>query len=162
MRVFREKAKQSIDYTCCCCDRLLFQNQVQRCEKQTYAKNDLAANVADVCIQEKYCYQCTESCTENCIKSKLWICYTCHRKILRNSFPAEAAANKMGLEDIPEELQQLNSLEKHLIAIHIPFMKIMALPHCGQQNIHGPVICVPSDLKKVTSLPMNPGEDLLL
>lgn len=53
VRVFREKAKQGIDYTCCCCDRLLFQNQVQRCEKQTYAKNDLAANVADVCIQDK-------------------------------------------------------------------------------------------------------------
>eukprot|EP00105_Crassostrea_gigas_P043473 XP_019927621.1 PREDICTED: uncharacterized protein LOC105339877 [Crassostrea gigas] len=37
-----------------------------------------------------------------------------------------------------------------------------ALPHGGQQNIHGPVVCVPSDLKKVTSLPMKPEEDLLL
>lgn len=109
MRVFREKTKQGIDYTCCCCERLLFQNQVQRCEKQTYDKNDLTANVADVCIQEKYCHQCTESCTQNCIKSKLWICYTCHRKILRKGIPAEAAANKMALEDIPEELKQLNS-----------------------------------------------------
>nr|XP_034317094.1 uncharacterized protein LOC117686352 [Crassostrea gigas] len=84
------------------------------------------------------------------------------RKILSGNIPAESAANKMALEDIPKEFEELNSLEKHLIAIHIPFMKIMALPHGGQQNIHGPVVCVPSDLKKVTSLPMKPEEDLLL
>ena len=41
-------------------------------------------------------------------------------------------------------------------------MKVMALPHGGQKNIHGPVVCVPSDLKKVTSLPMKPGEDFVL
>ncbi|XP_062615266.1 uncharacterized protein LOC134277003, partial [Saccostrea cucullata] len=162
VRVFKEKAMLGIDYTCCCCDRLFFPNQVQRCERETYAKNEKAANIANLCIQEKYCHQCSESCTENCVKSKLWICFTCHRKIMRGSIPAEAAFNKMALEDIPKELKELNSLEKHLIAIHIPFMKVMALPHGGQKNIHGPVVCVPSDLKKVTSLPVKPGEDLLL
>ncbi|XP_062613488.1 uncharacterized protein LOC134275232 [Saccostrea cucullata] len=162
VRVFKEKAEQGIDYSCCCCDRLLFQNQVQRCDRETYAKNEQTVNIADLCIQEKYCHQCTESCPENCIKSKLWICYTCHRKIISGNFPAEAAANKMALEDIPKELKELNSLEKHLIAMHIPFMKVMALPHGGQKNIHGPVVCVPSDLKKVTSLPLKSGEDFLL
>lgn len=151
-----------IDYSCCCCDRLLFQNQVQRCERNLYAKNQKAKDVADLCIQDKYCHTCTESCPQNCIKSKLWICYTCHRKILNGNVPAESAANKMTLEDIPKELKQLNSLERHLTAIHIPFMKVIALPHGGQQNIHGPVVCVPSDLRKVTSLPMKPEDDLLL
>lgn len=41
-------------------------------------------------------------------------------------------------------------------------MKVMNLPHGGQKNIHGPVVCVPSNLKKVTSLPLNNDEDLLL
>lgn len=68
----------------------------------------------------------------------------------------------MALEDIPEELKQLNSLEIHLIGIHFPFMKVMALPHGSQKNIHGPVVRVPSDLRKVTRLPLKPGEDLLL
>lgn len=153
---------QGNDYSCCCCDRLLFQNQVQRCERKTYAKNEQAANVADMCIQDKYSHQCTNSCPENCIKSKIWICYTCHRKILTGNIPAEAAINGMALEDITKELKQLNSLEKHLIAMHIPFMKVSALPHGGQQNIHGPVVCVPSDLKKVTRLPMKPDDDMLL
>ncbi|XP_062597054.1 uncharacterized protein LOC134258504 [Saccostrea cucullata] len=162
VKVFKEKAVQGIEYSCCCCDRLLFQNQVQRCERKAYAKTEQTAHVADLCIQDKYCHKCIESCPKDCIKSTLWICYTCHRKILSGNLPAEAAANKMALEDIPKELTELNSLEKHLIAIHIPFMKVMSLPHGGQKNIHGPVVCVPSDLKKVTSLPMKPGEDLLL
>lgn len=33
VRVFKDKAKQGIDYSCCCCNRILFQNQVLRCEK---------------------------------------------------------------------------------------------------------------------------------
>nr|XP_022307628.1 uncharacterized protein LOC111113627 [Crassostrea virginica] len=52
--------------------------------------------------------------------------------------------------------------QKHLIALHIPFMKVMALPHGNQRNIHGPLVCVPSDLRKVNNLPMKKGEDLLL
>ncbi|XP_062579086.1 uncharacterized protein LOC134241009 [Saccostrea cucullata] len=162
VRIFKEKVMLGIDYSCCCCDRLLFQNQVQRCDPETYVKNERAANIAEICIQKRYSHQCTETCPENCIKSKLWICYTCHRKILSGKLPAEAAANKMALEDVPKEMKELNTLEKHLIALHIPFMKVMALPHGGQKNIHGPVVCVPSDLKKVTSLPMKQGEDLLL
>lgn len=62
--------------------------------------------------------------------------------------PPEAAANKMHLDPVPEELSCLNSLEQHLISLHIPFMKVMALPKGGQKNIHGPVVCVPSDVKK--------------
>lgn len=31
VRLFKEKAMQGINYSCCCCDRLLFQNQVQKC-----------------------------------------------------------------------------------------------------------------------------------
>ena len=56
----------------------------------------------------------------------------------------------------------MNTLEQHLIALHIPFMKVMMLPKGGQQNIHGPVVCVPSNLKKTTSLPLNANENLLL
>lgn len=49
VRAFKEKAKLGIDYSCCCCDRLLFQNQVQRCERNLYAKNEKAKDVAAIC-----------------------------------------------------------------------------------------------------------------
>lgn len=47
VKAFKEKAMQGIDYSCCCCDRLMFQNQIQRCDRHSYAKNDQARNVAE-------------------------------------------------------------------------------------------------------------------
>lgn len=41
-------------------------------------------------------------------------------------------------------------------------MKVMALPKGGQKNSHGPVVCVPSDLKKTTMLPLKTDENMLL
>ncbi|XP_062581095.1 uncharacterized protein LOC134242909 [Saccostrea cucullata] len=162
VRLFKEKAKEGPNYVCTCCHRLFFQNQVQACEHQMYHKSESAKSISEICLLDKYLHECSESCPESCTKSSLWICYTCHRKIMSGKAPAEAAANSMVVEDIPSELTNLNSLEQHLIAMHIPFMKVMALPHGGQKNVHGPVICVPSDMRKTVSLPMKQDENLLL
>ncbi|XP_006820870.1 uncharacterized protein LOC100373785 [Saccoglossus kowalevskii] len=66
--------------------------------------------------------------------------------------PAEAVANNLHLNPIPEELCCLNSLEQHLICLHIPFMKMLALPKGGQNGVHGPVVCVPSSIDKAISV----------
>lgn len=76
-----------------------------------YASNIYAANVAELCIQEKYPHNWSDSCPKNCINSKLWICFTRDRKIMRGDVPEESAFNKMGSDDKPKELQELNSLE---------------------------------------------------
>ncbi|XP_052700234.1 uncharacterized protein LOC128177537 [Crassostrea angulata] len=159
---FRNKIKQGPEYTCCCCHRLLFENQVRGCTHEMYTMNHQARNVADLCIGDKYVHQCGASCTDYCPRSTMWVCFTCHRKIMSGKIPQEAAINKMSLEEIPPELSDLNSLEQHLIALHIPFMKVMSLPQGGQRNVHGPVVCVPSNIKKTTSLPLNNDENLLL
>ncbi|XP_078333990.1 uncharacterized protein LOC111105212 [Crassostrea virginica] len=162
VKIFKEKAMQGIDYSCCCCERLLFENQVKKCDRESYLKSMNASNVADLCIQDKFCHECSEFCPKDCTKYQSWICYTCHRKIMSGNIPEEASFNNMAVEEIPKELNELNYLEKHLIGLHIPFMKVMALPHGGQKNIHGPVVCVPSDLKKVTKLPIKADENMLL
>lgn len=146
--MFKRNTVRGPDFACCCCHRLLFENQVQRCEKNRYANSITAADVAELCIKNTFLHQCTVQCSESCSKSTLWICYTCHRKILSGDIPPEAATNNMHLDPVPKELSCLNSLEQHLISMHIPFMKVMALPKGGQKNIHGPVVCVPTDLKK--------------
>ncbi|XP_061170933.1 uncharacterized protein LOC133180419 [Saccostrea echinata] len=127
-----------------------------------YEKSMKAVHVANLCIDKKFVHTCASGCSPNCPKSRTWICFTCHRKILSGNVPAEAAFNNMCLEDIPLELNDLNTLEQHLIALHIPFMKVTMLPKGGQQNVHGPVVCVPSNVKKTSSLPLNENENLLL
>ena len=84
----------------------------------------------------------------------IWTCYTCHRKLIKNRIPAEASLNNLSLPEIPEELKRLNTLEQHLIARNIAFMKIVNLSKCGQNGVIEPCICVPANVSEcVQSLP---------
>lgn len=77
--------------------------------------------------------------------------------------PDDSFSNIFELEDVPKELGLLNSLEQHLVALHIPFRKILGLPKVGLNGMHGPFVCVPSNLKNVTTtLPRPEDESLLL
>ena len=67
------------------------------------------------------------------------------------------------LADIPQQLGCLNSLEKHLIAINIPFVKMILLPRGGQHGVRGPIVCVPSNIQDtVKALPRSRNEDQMI
>ncbi|KAK3100323.1 hypothetical protein FSP39_018128 [Pinctada imbricata] len=160
---FRFEARKGPVYACACCHRLLFDNQVSHCIPESYSKkNAVVSSIAQGCILDKYKHICTQSCNNNCRESAMWICKTCHRKILSGKVPAESFANGLLLEDVPECLAILNSLEKHLVAKHITFMKMMALPQGGQNAVRGPVVCVPVNMDAVTSLPRHESNNLIL
>ena len=124
--------------------------------------------MADKCITSTYLHECGDKCTADCTLKwthvgKLWICHTCHRKILSGKVPEESEINNLQLDPIPPELNTLNSLEQHLIAQHIPFMKVLALPKGGQNGVHGPVTCVPSNNNAVNNvLPRLENQDLMI
>ncbi|XP_063411255.1 uncharacterized protein LOC134694188 [Mytilus trossulus] len=164
---FRENVSKGPEFVCACCFRLCFENQVVQCKRELY-KPGSAKAIADTCISEKYLHICSNECRDECLfkqtnRVTLWICYTCHRKILKGKIPAESFANNLALEDIPLELNRLNQLEQHLISLNIPFMKIVALPKGGQKAVHGPCVCVPSDISKVTTtLPRSEDDNCLV
>ena len=152
---FREKASKGPVCTCTCCARLLFESQVQMYQDDLYRrKGKKIAENARVSISNKV--------RQKCSRSKLWICKTCHKKLLNGDLPSESTMNSLELDDIPKELNILNNLEQHLVALHIPFMKVVALPKGGQKAVHGPVVCVPSNIRKTTSLPRGEDSDLIL
>ncbi|KAK0137033.1 hypothetical protein N1851_026783 [Merluccius polli] len=69
----------------------------------------------------------------------------------------------MHLSEIPAELKCLNSLEQHLIARHIPFMKLLCLPRGRQRACHGPCVSVPINNTDVTNiLPRNECDDKMI
>lgn len=69
----------------------------------------------------------------------------------------------MALPRINECLCELNQLEKHLISPIIPFMKILQLPKGQQKGVHLPVVCVPSDMSKITeNLPRQLSDSTLV
>ncbi|XP_062580740.1 uncharacterized protein LOC134242656 [Saccostrea cucullata] len=160
---FRNEVKNGPEYVCACCLRLCFEKQVLSCSKEKYDKF-----LFEVCISEKYLHKCENDCTSGCVyqgksRKDMWICHTCHRKLLKGDVPGDSFSNNLELEEVPMELSCLNTLEQQLIALNIPFMKILGLPKGGQKGVHGPVVCVPSDIQKITStLPRSEDENLLL
>ena len=116
-----------------------------------------------------FCHDCEQDhCQQNCWvklanKDKQWICHTCHRHLKAGNMPPQAQANNLFLTPIPSELSNLNDLERQLVALRIPFMKLLSLPRGGQKGVKGPVVNVPSDIISVTtSLPRNINEAQLI
>ena len=157
---FREIVCHGPEYVCAVCFKLLFENQVKKCIIDDYK--------LQMCINTNYLHACTFECSTDCplkhsARSSLWICFTCHRKLKLDKVPAEANLNNLQLHEIPEELAGLNTLEQHLVSLNIPFMKLMALPKGGQNGVHGPVVCVPSNsYETVDILPRAQSEDQLI
>ena len=63
---------------------------------------------------------------------KQYVCLTCHKYLKKQNLPPQNFNNKLKVLKIPEELATLSSLEAHLIAQRLPFMKIMSRPSGGQ------------------------------
>lgn len=70
----------------------------------------------------------------------------------RNTLPVQAVANSLQLDDIPEQLNGLSTLECTLISKRIPFMKILALPCCKQKAIRECVVNVPVNPEETYSI----------
>ncbi|XP_024120095.2 uncharacterized protein LOC112141236 [Oryzias melastigma] len=168
MKDFLRKVEHGPEFVCCVCNRLLFRHQVLLCVRETYSKTATMAEIAAQCISEDYLHCCNRDCESPCLfletaRGTLWICHSCDSKLKRGQTPPEWVGNKLGVHPVPPELACLNSLEQHLIALHIPFMKMLALPKGGQNGIHGPITCVPANLVQTTNvLPRSDMEGSLL
>ncbi|XP_078795965.1 uncharacterized protein LOC144988822 isoform X2 [Oryzias latipes] len=168
MQDFLKKVEKGPEFVCCVCNRLLFHHQVLLCVRETYSKSLKMAEIADVCISEDYLHRCNMDCESPCLfigtaRSALWICHCCDSKLKRGLTPPEWVGNNLEVCPVPPELACLNSLEQHLIALHIPFMKMLALPKGGQNGVHGPITCVPANLVQTTNvLPRSDMEGSLL
>jgi hypothetical protein len=99
---------------------------------------------------------------------KNWICKYCSEKIKRTQLPSRAVANKLAVGEIPSELKNLNNLEKHLIALRLPFMKIVNLSSgkinnkYAQKGTKGPLHCVPSDVEDTATILPRPVDKSMM
>ena len=144
------------EYVCCVCHHLLFRKQCTKCDKNKYYTQSGARRVSNLCITEDFVHKCNRNCEADChvrkeSRSDLYICNTCHRHLSKGKIPPEAYANRLELHTVPQELQTLNTLEKHLISLMVPFMKVIRLPKGGQQKLKGPCVMVPADLQNTLS-----------
>ena len=156
---FKENCKQMPTFICLICYRQLFKKQVKTF---TFSKYDDSECVSE-CLRANKLHQRRPNCTKSCPECARWICFTCDRYLLQNKLPNQASVNSLALPIQPPCLANLNTIEKHLITPIIPFMKIIPLPKGLQKGLHGPVVCVPSNLSSVTEvLPRQLSDETLV
>ena len=148
VKSFNKNTSMLPKYVCCICDRIRYKDQTVAFNQSKYDK--YPSIVEDCGINQDTC--------------GTRICLYCHKSMSKGQIPSIAAiGNNLRSTDMPSDLTDLNTLERFLLTPVIPFMCIVNLPRGLQQGIHGPVVCVKSDLQKVaTSLPRCPDDSGLI
>ena len=163
--------KDKPEYVCTCCHRWLFKKSVTLFSEKDY---DFANSVVAKALSDKYRYKMrklnnasTPVNTEHKVSHSTlgnaeheggtyeYICVTCKRCLTRKrpKIPAQAVANYLELSDIPPELADLNDLERRLISLQIPFLKILSLFKYGSHyKVDGPPVNVPATIDKICKL----------
>lgn len=128
---FAQKLSEIPCCTCCVCNRFRFRSQVQKFTSNKYQNY---SNILHMCVVDI-----------NILGQ--WICTKCHQSLIKGKLPAlSVIGNNLKPIAMPGSLDQLNTLEQFLITPVLPFMKIISLPKGSQRGMHGPVVCVASDV----------------
>ena len=149
MNNFKSEVKKQPVYICTSCHRLLWRKGVQKFSIEKY--NKVRPAIIQLVLDDKYRLSSIDGST--------YICHSCHRTLKLGRIPAQSKANRMELEEIPDELKNLNNLELHIICKRILFMKLVKLPRGKQKGIRGAAVNVPADLGPAcTLLPRLPAD----
>ena len=149
MNNFKSEVKKQPVYICTSCHRLLWRKGVQKFSIEKY--NKVRPAIIQLVLDDKYRLSSIDGST--------YICHRCHRTLKLGRIPAQSKANRMELEEIPDELKNLNNLELHIICKRILFMKLVKLPRGKQKGIRGAAVNVPADLGPAcTLLPRLPAD----
>ena len=149
MNKFKLECKKQPVYICTSCHRLLWRKGVQKFGIEKYNKN--RKEIIQLVLDLKYRISSIDGAT--------YICHSCHKTLKLNRIPAQSKANMMALDEIPDELKDLNTLEVHMICKRILFMKLVKLPKGQQKGIKGAAVNVPADLGPAcTLLPRLPAD----
>ena len=74
--------------------------------------------------------------------------------------PDQACANNLNLDDIPQDLTKLSTMERKLISYRLPFMTLIAMKRYGEHyKVNGPPVNIPAKLDQIVEmLPQMPNE----
>ena len=82
--------------------------------------------------------------------NSVWICSRCKSSLKKHKLPPFASVNNMHVPPVPSQLSCLNSMERRLISLIQPFMKLIVLPY-GQRALKGQTVNFPINTGEVCS-----------
>ena len=146
---FHSRVKQGPEFVCMCCHRMMYKQTVLPYNGSKYTK--ASTDLLELVFSDEHKYISSDG--------KQWVCRTCDGALKKGNMPLQAKANGLQLCPVPSQLSGLNLLELRLISLHVPFMKMVALPSGKQRCIHDPAVNVSSKVDTVcTVLPRLPSE----
>ena len=74
---------------------------------------------------------------------KQYICITCHKKLLKETVPAQAVCNNLQIFELPSSFRDLRKFEKIIIAKRLLFKKVTIMPKGQCPKIKGGICNVP-------------------
>ena len=136
---FKQEVQEGPVFVCTSCQRLLYKASVFLFDTKDFNKSDT---------------ELLNNCKTGYISvdGKEYICSSCRLSLKKNDLPALAVHNNLTVDEIPLQLQNLNSLEIAFIARRIPFMKLLALPRGKQNCVHGTVVNIPVEPEQCVSV----------
>lgn len=144
-----DKLAEGPVYICTICYKLLYKKSVKKFHLEKY--RSLPRVLHEKVFEGNLIHKS--------VNDDVWICCTCDSNLRARKLPVQAKANGLELDEIPEALRELNSLEARLISQRIPFLKLLILPRGRQKGINGPVVNAPAKIEKVCNvLPRLPSE----
>ena len=73
----------------------------------------------------------------------MYICITCHKKLLKGTMPAQAVCNNLQILELPSRFRDLRKLEKIIIAKPLLFKKVTIMPKGQCPKSKGAICNVP-------------------
>ena len=131
---FRELVKEGPCYICAVCNR---------CH---YHKSVLLFKVDKYMIDIDNFYHEVTSCD-----GRLYICHTCHTKLKKSEIPAQAVWNKLEFFLLPDDLANMNRLERAIISRRILFKKSTIMPKGQAPKLKGSICNVPVNTANVVN-----------
>lgn len=153
MAVFRDAERKNLwkkitetpDHVCSCCHRKFY--------RSGGTKPRASSRVVPFALELLQPY------TPDLTARNLWLCTNCRSKLDEEDIPALSISNDLTLAPIPEAIQQLNYMERRLIAPVHTFQTIIALPSGRQQAAKGIAISFPYNVGEMIQTLPRPADD---
>ena len=132
VKKFHEKVKMGPFYVCVICNRCLYFSNVIKFDSEKYDKecvNKLNTNVTSF---DKNYYICKT--------------YDTHTRMLK--VLGQAVFNGLMIEEIPKQLDCLNTLELVLISKRLPLKNIVIMPEGQTPKMYGSIVNVPVNVSE--------------
>ena len=120
VKKFKGMVHEGPFYVCQICYRCLYKRSVQHFERNIKNESSNPINVFSF---------------DGC----LYICKTCHKKIVKGKVPCQSVSNKLEVYNFPSHFRGIRKLEKVLTPKRLLFKKITIMPPEQMEKISGTI-----------------------